>query len=292
MPDWKSLFPYESREIAIDGHAYRYLDEGEGEPLFLVHGNPTWSFYWRNLIHAWRGRYRLIVPDHLGCGRSDKPDDYPYTLATRVAHLKTLIERLDLRRVTLLAHDWGGAIGLGAAVESPDRFARLVLFNTAAFRSDRIPWRIRVCRTPWLGTVAVRGLNLFARAAIRMAVAKRERMTPEIQAGLLAPYDSWRNRRAVHEFVKDIPLSPRHPSYAALATVEAGLPKLAGLPCLLLWGMLDWCFTPHFLERFQEFFPQAETVKFDDAGHYVIEDAHERIIPLVEDFFARRPLPT
>ena len=281
---WRRLYPFESHWLDLDGVRYHYLDEGQGQPLLLVHGNPTWSFYWREIVTGLRGKYRLIVPDHVGCGLSDKPQQYEYRLARHIGNLRRLVDYLALDGVTLLAHDWGGAIGLGAAVADPNRFRRFVLFNTAAFRSRRVPWRIRVCRAPIFGEVAVRGLNAFARAALTMAVAKHERMTPQVRAGLLAPYDSWTNRIAIHRFVKDIPISPRHPSYAALESIERGLPALRDRPFLFIWGMQDWCFTPHFLNRFLEFFPDAEVHRLHDASHYVIEDAHEQIVPLVERF--------
>ncbi len=288
--DWQSLYPFASHTLSIDGHRYHYVDEGKGEPLLLVHGNPTWSFYWRNLIVALRGRYRLIAPDHLGCGLSDKPAEYPYVLAKHIDNLKRLIKQLDLRNITLLAHDWGGAIGLGAAVDLPERFSRLVLFNTAAFRSATMPMRIRVCRTPFLGPLAVRGLNAFARAALWMASEKRERLTPAVRAGLLAPYDSWAHRVAIQRFVEDIPMHPRHPSYGTLVRIEERLQSLADKPISLIWGMRDWCFTPAMLDRFRAIFPLAETHRLEDAGHYVIEDAHERIVPIFVDFCARHPV--
>ncbi len=285
---WRSLYPFESRYATIDGHRYHYLDEGRGETLLLVHGNPTWSFYWRNLILALRDRYRLVVVDHLGCGLSDKPAGYNYCLAQHVANLGQLIDALDLRSVTLMAHDWGGAIGLGAALERQQRFARFILFNTAAFRSRRIPWRIRVCRTPLLGKLAVQGLNAFARAALVMAVEHRDRMTPAVKAGLLAPYDSWSHREAIYRFVQDIPMSRAAKSWNTLETIERRLPELAAKPWMLIWGMRDWCFTPYFLERFADFFPNAQIHRLADAGHYVVEDAHERIAPLVADFLTRK----
>ena len=288
--DWRALYPFASHELRVDGHRYHYLDEGQGETLLLVHGNPTWSFYWRGIVEQLRGRYRLIVPDHLGCGLSDKPQHYPYRLANHVANLRTLVETLDLRQVTLLAHDWGGAIGLGAAVDMPERFARLVLFNSAAYRDTRIPWRIAVCRWPLLGTLAVRGFNAFARAALTMATNQPGGLSPAVQAGLIAPYDSWAHRVAVHRFVQDIPLDTRHPSYATLASIERRLESLVDRPVQLVWGMRDWCFTPHFLERYRTFFPAAEVVTFPEAGHYVVEDALAQIVPAVDRFLSRHPL--
>jgi pimeloyl-ACP methyl ester carboxylesterase len=287
--DWRSLYPFVSREIDLGGHRYHYVDEGQGETLLLVHGNPTWSFYWRDLIRALTPKYRVIAVDHMGCGLSDKPRHYAYRLGQHIENLKTLVERLDLRGVTLLAHDWGGPIGLGAALACQQRFARYVLFNTAAFRSTRIPWRIRICRTPVLGRLAVQGLNAFARAALGMAVCHQERMTPVVRAGLLAPYDTWTNRQAIYRFVEDIPLSASHPSYATLKGIEERLTQLAVHPWMLIWGMRDWCFTPHFLERFLTFVPHAEVHRLADAGHYVIEDAHERVAPLVDQFIERHP---
>ena len=292
MHDWRSLYPFEPHEMPVGGRRYHYLDEGQGPVLLLVHGNPTWSFYWRQMVKALRGKYWLIVPDHIGCGLSEKPaaGQYEFRLARRIEDLDQLVRRLGLEAVTLVAHDWGGAIGLGAALAQPERFARFVLLNTAAFRSRRCPWRIRVCRTPLLGRLGVQGLNLFARAAIRMAVCRHERITPAIRAGLLAPYDCWRHRLAIQEFVLDIPLTASHPSYATLARIEAGLARFRAQPVCLIWGMRDWCFTPEFLARFVEFFPQAEVHRLADAGHYVLEDACEEVVGRVEKFLESHPL--
>jgi len=291
MNDWRSLYPFSSNYVHVDGHQLHYLDEGDGPVLLLVHGNPTWSFYWRDLVQALRSGYRVVVPDHIGCGLSDKPPlgSYSYRLEDRIANIESLIDQLGLERITLLAHDWGGAIGMGAAVRMPGRFRRFVLFNTAAFRSPRCPLRIRVCRTPLLGRLAVQGLNLFARAALRMAVSRPDGLPPAIRAGLVAPYDSWANRTAIYQFVRDIPLNPRHPSYRTLADIETGLAQFHDHPIALFWGMRDWCFTPRFLDRFVELLPEAVVHRLDDAGHYVVEDAHERIVPLVEAFLEANP---
>ncbi len=289
-PDWRSLYPFESHWLTIGGHKYHYLDEGRGPVLLMVHGNPTWSFYWREMVLALRDRYRVVVPDHIGCGLSDKPGprEYSFRLAQRISDLGQLVRELDLRQVTLVAHDWGGAIGMGAAVAEPERFARFVLLNTAAFRSERCPLRIRVCRSS-LGQLAVQGLNLFGKAALRMASAHPERMPPAVRAGLLAPYDSWHNRTAVFRFVLDIPMSPKPPPIrlSPISSRTAAIRRTAGLPHL---GMHDWCFPVEFLERFQAVFPQAEVHRLEDAGHYVVEDAPEQVALLVTTFLERHPL--
>ncbi|QGJ68461.1 AMP-dependent synthetase/ligase in alkane synthesis cluster [Planctomycetales bacterium 10988] len=291
---WREEYPFQSHFLDLEGVKYHYLDESpasnspKASPLLMVHGNPTWSFYYRNLVKAFAPKHRVVVPDHVGCGLSDKPQEYEYRLARHIENICKLIEYLDLQDIWLAVHDWGGAIGLGAAVEMPERFSRLTLFNTAAYRDRRIPLRIRVCRMPYFGESAVRKGNAFARAALTMATNKPERMTPTVQAGLLAPYDNWENRVAIQRFVEDIPLNVNHPSYCRLQQVEAGLAKLQHLPCQLIWGMQDWCFSPHFLKRFKtEFFPDAEVHRFEQAGHYIVEDAHEEIVPLMESFYEK-----
>lgn len=280
-------YPFASHGLDLDGVRLHYVDEGHGRTLLFVHGNPTWSFAWRKFIAALAPDYRCIAVDHIGCGLSDKPAGYEYTIDQHVANLVSLIDALDLRDVTLVGHDWGGCIGMGAAVERPDRFQRFVLMNTAAFRSTRIPLRIAVCRIPLLGALGVRGLNLFSRAALSMAVTRPERMTPEVRAGYLVPYDSWAHREAVHRFVQDIPLRPSHPSYDRLVRIEEGLAQFRDRPMLLPWGEQDWCFTPAFRDEFLKRFPQAESFPLPDAGHYVFEDAHERLIPRMSEFLAR-----
>jgi haloalkane dehalogenase len=263
-----------------------YVDEGEGQPLLMVHGNPTWSFMWRRVISTFRDRFRCVAPDHVGCGLSDKPEKYPYTLARRRDDLVQFIEHFDLKEITLLVHDWGGAIGLGAALAAPERFSRLAIFNTGAFPPPSIPRSLRICRMPVLGEIAVRRFNLFARAALKMATEKPERFTPAVRAGFLAPYNNWANRRGIERFVADIPKTPRHPTWRTLEDIEAGLPRLAHLPTMFIWGMRDWCFQEYCLDRLLKNFPQAETHRLEDSGHYVLEDAHERILPLLEEFIA------
>ena len=284
--DWHALYPFHSHEMILGGHHYHYVDEGTGPVLLMVHGNPTWSFYWRDIILALRNRYRVIAVDHIGCGLSDKPSPakYSYRLSQRISDLNRFIEGLDLQKITLVAHDWGGSIGMGAAVAAPDRFERFVLMNTAAFRAEKCPWPIHLCHIPLFGQVVIQGLNLFAREATRTTVCRPERMTPAVKAGYLAPYDSWAHRAAVYRFVCDIPLNARHPSYQTLVDIENGLAQFRQHPVSLIWGMQDWCFSPVFLERFREIFPQAEVHRLPDAGHYVVEDAHEVIAPLIEEF--------
>ncbi len=286
---WRALYPFRSHYFEVNpGVRMHYVDEGEGAPVLMVHGNPTWSFYFRRLVLGLRRRHRCVVPDHIGCGLSDKPGDYTYRLQRHVENLEKLVSQLDLRGMTLVLHDWGGAIGMAMARRHADRIKRIVILNTAAFPSPRIPRRIAACRIPLFGAVAIRGFNLFSRAALRMAVAHPERMTPRTVQGYLHPYNSWRNRIAVLRFVQDIPMSSDHPSYSLLAQTGADLTRFRNLPVLICWGGRDFCFDDSFLETWRETFPAAEVHRFADAGHYVLEDAHETILPIVSRFLEGR----
>lgn len=284
-------YPFEPHFLEVDGGALHYLDEGprDGETLLCVHGNPTWSFYFRRLAREFSDRRRVVAVDHIGCGLSDKPQDWGYRLADHVDNLVRLVETLDLRAITLVVHDWGGAIGFGMAARCPERIARLVITNTAAFPGGRVPLRIELCRIPGLGEVLLRGLNGFARAATVMAVSDRKRMRGEVRRGYLAPYSDWQSRIAHWRFVRDIPKDASHPSYATLAAIGEALPQFDGRPAAIFWGERDFCFTPRFRERWQEILPSAEVNAFEDSGHYVLEDAHERILPRLADFMERNP---
>ena len=288
---YRALYPFESHWLDLDGVRYHYLDEGPAQapPIVMLHGNPTWSFYYRDLVSPLSQEYRVVVPDHVGCGLSDKPQDYDYCLAQHIANLEQLIDALALQDVTFVLHDWGGAIGMGYATRHPDNVARLVILNTAAFYQPTLPLRIKLCRLPILGDVLLRSLNAFARLALPWATHHTERLTPAVRAGYLAPYDSWHNRIAILRFVRDIPLERHHPSRQTLEQIESNLYLLGQHPMLILWGAEDFVFTVEdYLTQWQARFPFAETHLIPDAGHYVVEDAHERIAAWIAEFMATR----
>lgn len=295
----EDLFPYHSGEMQLGAHTLRYIDESPpstdaaAPTLLCVHGNPTWSFYYRRVIERFSPRCRVVAIDHLGCGRSDKPpaSEFPYTMAAHRDNLIRLIDELDLKNIVLLAHDWGGAIGLSAVHARRDRLAGIILLNTAAFPPPYMPRRIAACRWPLVGTPAVRGLNLFARAAITMAMS-RTKLSPAAARGLLAPYDNWDHRVAIDRFVRDIPLHRSHPTFAVLEQLEAGLPDFADLPIQLIWGIQDWCFRPECLQRFEQVWPHAHVNELATTGHYVMEDAPEETLTTMETFLAPLGLPT
>ncbi|CAG37361.1 alpha/beta fold hydrolase [Desulfotalea psychrophila] len=278
-------YPFQSNYFEIGGQRLHYVDEGHGPVIVLVHGNPTWSFYYRRVISLLSKTHRIIAVDHMGCGLSDKPQDYSYTLQTHRQNLFQLLEHLQIEKYSLVVHDWGGAIGVGCAAFAPERVEKLVVLNTAAFRSTHIPLRISLCRAPLFGEYLVRGLNGFAWPASFMAVQKR--LSKEVVAGYLAPYSNWEKRVAVYGFVHDIPLNSAHPSYGTLVEVERGLEALVArqVPTLILWGGKDFCFNDHFYRQWCERVPYAEKVYYENGGHYILEDEFADIAPRLERFF-------
>ena len=284
-PEVQALYPFAPRDFAAPSGRMSYVDHGprDGRPVLLLHGNPSWSFLWRDLIPrlAAQGR-RVIAPDHVGMGLSARPDRF-LRLADRIADVEALIAHLGLESFDLGVHDWGGAIGFGVAGRRPERVGKILVTNTGAFLSDRIPARIALCRTPWLGRFLAQCLNGFAWPATWMAVEKP--LGRAVKAGLLAPYGSASVRRSVADFVADIPMEPRHPTRPVRAAVEASLAALQGKQLLICWGLRDFCFDESFLDGFRSRFPGAQELVFVTAGHYVLEDAGEAALGPIAAFF-------
>jgi pimeloyl-ACP methyl ester carboxylesterase len=272
-----------------------YLDEGTGDPVVMLHGNPTWSFYYRNLVLALRDSYRCIVPDHIGCGLSDKPPEslYDYSLKSRIDDLEALLDHLGLREnLTLVVHDWGGMIGMGFAARHPERIKRLVVSNTGAFplpKTKRFPWSLWLGRNTRLGAWLILKKNAFCRAAASWCVT-RTKLPPDIRRMYLRPYDSPEHRVAVLKFVQTIPLSPSDPGYDIVNSAAESLGKFRDVPTQLLWGMRDFVFDRHFLAEWQRHFPHAETHTWPDCGHYLLEDAGNEVIMRVKEFLAKHPV--
>jgi haloalkane dehalogenase len=282
-------YPFKSNYLDLDGLMYHYLDEGTGPTVVMLHGNPSWSFYYRNLVKKLQDRFRCIVPDHIGCGLSDKPDDdcYDYTLPRRVNDLERLLDTLKLaEKITLVVHDWGGMIGMAYAVRHPERISRLVILNTGAFplpKSKPFPLALKICRNTWLGTLLVRGFNAFSRGAALVG-CKENPMSAELRALYQRPYDSWKNRIATLRFVQDIPLRPGDRNYDLICSVSDGINQFKNLPMLICWGEQDFVFDRHFLAEWQARFPQAELHRFPQAGHYILEDRQDEVISLINEF--------
>lgn len=289
---YKDEYPFSSNYFTQpSGFKQHYLDEGNGKPFLMVHGNPSWSFLYRDMVKAFRDDYRCIVPDHIGCGLSDKPrkGQYSFTLKERIDDLERLIE--DRLRITepinLAIHDWGGAIGMGYAVRHPEKINNIVVLNTAAFGlpSDcPFPAAIWAFRHTKIGELLNYYFNAFSFIASHTCSVKG--MSRKIRHGFRAPYDSISHRIATTEFVLDIPLQQGDRSWEELKKLEAGLPLLQNIPMIVCYGRRDFCFNRHFFNEWKRRFPKAEYHTFN-AGHYTLEDAGQEIFELVKKFFEK-----
>jgi cis-3-alkyl-4-acyloxetan-2-one decarboxylase len=288
----RTLFPFESKYFDRGGLKLHYVDEGAGDPVVMVHGNPTWSFYFRGLIKALSPTHRCIALDHIGCGLSGKPplERYPYRLVNRVLDLEALLDSLGVNeRVTLVLHDWGGMIGMAMAHRRPERIARIVALNTAAFglpEGKSFPRSLHWARNTVIGRWLVVRANAFCRGAARWC-ATRKPLSPELREAYLAPYGTPADRIAVMRFVEDIPLEPTHPSFALVEEVSRGLAQFRDRPILLGWGERDFVFDAAFRDEWKRRFPEAEVHSWSDSGHYILEDRGEELAELIKDFLTK-----
>jgi len=282
------IYPFAPHFFETKDGRIHFLDTGTGErgTVVLLHGNPSWSFLWRDLIQKLSASgFRCIAPDHLGMGLSGKPKKF-FRLADRICHVEALLASLGIEKFSLCVHDWGGAIGFGLATRSPEKIEKLVVTNTAAFRSKNIPKRIALCKIPVFGPFIVKVFNAFAFPATFLAV--RKKLPRAVKNGFLFPYRTICSREAIANFVRDIPMRKNHPSYTTLVEIENALPALREKPMFIAWGGRDFCFDDTFFNDWKKRFPAAETLYCANAGHYLLEDAGAEIIPAVAEFLSRK----
>jgi pimeloyl-ACP methyl ester carboxylesterase len=276
-------YPFKSNFLSLkDKSSLHYLDEGKGDHVLLcVHGNPTWSYYFRHITTRFSQAMRVVVPDHLGCGLSSKPQDGNYSLENHIQNLIDLVEFLDLKKIHLLVHDWGGAIGMGLATRRPELIKSICFLNTAAFISENIPKRISFTRFSFWSDFMIRRLNLFAWPATFMTTTKK--LSKAEKKGYLYPYQNYNDRIAIARFVQDIPMEENHPTRSTMKEIEAKLPSLR-CPKMIIWGGKDFCFDKTFFDKWLNIYPDAEAYYFEDANHYVIEDKKEECMKLLSRF--------
>ncbi|MEP7279697.1 MAG: alpha/beta fold hydrolase [Bacteroidota bacterium] len=286
-----NLYPFEHRYINIGGHQLHYIEEGEGEAVVMLHGNPSWSFYYRNLIQKLSPFYHCLVPDHIGMGYSDKPadDTYKYTLSQRVKDVEEFLELKGIvQNITLILHDWGGIIGMSFACRHPQAIKKIIILNTSAFhlpKGKRFPLFLNFTRTA-LGEFFLRAFNSFSIGATRIGV-RRTKMSSDVRKAYTAPYNSWKNRIGILRFVQDIPLKKNDPAFDLVSDVQNNLHLFSNTPVLIAWGMKDKVFDEFFLNKWLDYLPHAKVHRFEDCGHYVLEDAQEEIGKLVVDFLTK-----
>lgn len=262
-----------------------YVDEGDGEVLLFLHGNPSWSFEYRRLIRHLSATHRCIAIDHLGFGLSDKPADASYLPQFHGRNLTRFIGELGLTDVTLVVHDWGGPIGMSYAMQHPGNVRRIIACNSWFFSvCDQTVLRLfsRTIGGP-LGRWLIRRFNLFARVLMPASFGDKRRLTPEIRRQFTAPFPTPASRKSTWVFPYAI-----IGESAWLETLWEQRAQLSHVPVLLLWGMKDPAFAP-LLPRWEQAFPNHQTVTFDDIGHNVPEELADRATASIERFLVTQP---
>ncbi len=303
-------FPFKSRwQTLSTAHRLHFVDIGDGFPAVMLHGNPTWCYMYRRLIQGLvDSGHRAISFDHLGCGLSDKPKDAPMSIQQvhldfdygcdnkdkpkcltycLQSHLDNMTDFIDAvlpngESFDLIVHDWGGPIGFAYAERHPERIRKIVLMNTVAWLSRQFPKSIYLTKCPLLGALLVRHLNVLMHVALKKMPVRP--LPPEVSAAYRLPYGNYHDRIAIQRFPQDIPLGPSHPSYNNFKELEENLHVLSNHPMLALWGMRDFCFPPAFLREWQARFPSLKVQAFDNASHFLLEDAPQEVVPTIVDF--------
>ena len=285
-------FPFLPHYLDINRFEMHYVDEGSGEPIVLVHGDPTWGYLWRRFIPALAQGRRCIVPDQMGMGKSGIPQEpYPYRLRHHIANLEVLLLRLDLHDLTLVLHDWGGPVGLGVATRHPKRIKRLILMNTWGFApwpGGPFPRLIDIIRSD-RGEKFVLEKNGYLEPALLGTTHYPEKLTKTVMYAYRAPFPTPASRRAMLCWSRDIPIGETDPSFLEMKRIEQGLPTFAKTPILLAWGMRDPVLSESVLRRWQRVYPHAATREIDDASHFLQEDAPDRIVGFIEEFLDTNP---
>lgn len=280
-PAWldRDLYPFESHYMDLDPGRLHYVDEGQGRPLVMLHGNPTWSFLYRHLITGLSDQYRCVAPDYFGFGLSDKPAGWSYRPADHARVIDAFIESLELEDLTLIANDWGGPIGLDYVTRNPERVDSIVLMNTFMWPAEEL--RARVFSTLLgnrISRVLIRRYNLFATRMMKVLVAEESSLSDEIHRHYTAPLATPDDREASWVFPREI-----NGSREWLEDLWERRHEIDETPMLLVWGLQDFGLGPA-LGRWQETFPHAETIEFGDIGHYVQEELGPDLVPPIEEF--------
>lgn len=281
MPPWvpRDLYPFEGRYAEIDGARVHYVDEGSGPPLLLLHGNPTWSFLYRDVIMGLRDRYRCLAPDYPGFGLSEAPPGYGYKPAEHARVIERLILELDLSGVTMMVQDWGGPIGFAGATRQPERFAAFVIGNTWSWPKSDVGTQVfsRFLGGP-IGRYLILQRNFFVERIIPAAV-RRKKLAPAVMDAYRGPFPTPASRQPTYVFPHEI-LASR----PFLAEVERGLERVLDRPALIVWPTSDQAFRDRERRRWEELFENRRTVMLAGAGHYIQEDAADEIVTAIRDW--------
>jgi olefin beta-lactone synthetase len=283
---FKSLYPFRSNYITVDGFQKHYVDEGKGDTILMLHGNPTWSFYYRNLIQDLQRNFRVIAPDFIGCGLSDHPHNIHFRARDRVQHIQKLVDSLGIQSLSLVLHDWGGPIGTAFALNNLEKIRSIVYLNTTLNEVDSLPKFIKASASKSIGKFITKTTLNFLKLTTEFGVVRK--LPKEVKRGYYYPYLTSARRTAIWDFVSDIPFSNDHPTYEDLVKIGTGVKELKSIPIKIVWGLKDPCFHKNILAKLTSYFSHAEVCEIADASHLVLEDAPDKVISEIRVFFEKK----
>jgi haloalkane dehalogenase len=277
VPD--DLYPFQSHYADVAGARVHHLDEGSGPPLLLLHGNPTWSFLYRDIVAGLRDRFRCIAVDYPGFGLSSAAPGYGFTPAEHAGVIEQLVVQLDLSDVTMMVQDWGGPIGFAVATRQPERFAAFVVGNTWAWPKSDPGTQLfsRLLGGP-IGRRLIVNRNVFVERIVPGGVRRRT-LPDAVMNAYRGPFPTPASRRPIAVLPQQI-LASR----PFLAEIDAGLPRLHDRPALIVWPTKDVAFGDRERRRWEQVFPDHRTVLLEGAGHYIQEDAAPEIVTAIRDW--------
>lgn len=281
--DWvnRAEYPFEHRYIELKSGSMHYVDEGEGEVILFVHGTPTWSFLYRDFIKNLSNDYRTIAIDHIGFGLSEKPEDFEGRPQDHAKNLSEFIQKMDLRNITLAAHDFGGPIGVAAGIEHSDRIKQVVLFNTWLWETESNEGARKVDRiiNSFFGRFMYLRLNFSPKVLLKKGFTEKENLSKEIHKHYTKPFPNKRSRWALYRIAQSLVGSSGwyQEQWEQLAALE-------DKPWLMLWGTRDEFITPDYLDKWKSRLPEAKVIKFE-CGHFVQEERTEEAISAMRNFF-------
>ena len=280
----RSEYPFRSNYLNLEMGKMHYLDEGKGDPVVMLHGNPTWSFLYRHLVSGLSNSYRCIAVDYIGFGLSDKPKNWSYLPQDHAKNVEILMEKLGLKDITLIVQDWGGPIGISYAISHPDNVKQLVIMNTWAWSvSDdfHFRWFSRFLGGMF-GKLLITRFKFFERTIMKAFNKNRSKFTKSIHQHYLRPFSNSKERKGVWMFPREITGSSDW-----LQGLWSQRAKIKDKPALLIWGMKDVAFREMELKIWEDMFSHSKTVKLEGVGHYVPEETGSELIPIIKEFLKK-----
>ena len=274
------LYPFEHRSIQLETGKMHYIDEGKGDTILFVHGTPTWSFLYRNFIKKLSSNYRCIAIDHIGFGLSEKPPSFAGTPQLHAKNLSTFIKKLDLRNITLIVHDFGGPVGLGAGIENAERIKKIVLLNSWLWETKNDEDALKVDRliNGWLGKLLYLNFNFSPKVLLKQGFSDKKKLKKEIHRHYTGPFPNKQSRQSLLRIGESLVGSS---DWYQQQWEE--LDQLITKDWLILWGMKDKFITPGYLDKWKKRIPASTIIEFD-CGHFVQEENATEAITAIEKF--------